>query len=186
LIVDVEKSLNTLNHGGVILYPTDTVWGIGCDACNSTAIERIYAIKRRNDARAMIVLVDSFEMLFAYVEHVPEIAKQLIEQSQRPLTLIYPTSKNLTSNITGADGSIAIRIVNEPFCRHLIKLFGKPLVSTSANISGGATPTIFNDISEEIKSKVDYTVRWRQNDMQPAIASSIIKLNKDGSYNVLR
>ncbi len=183
---DINKSLEILNQGGVILYPTDTVWGLGCDATNSTAVDRIYAIKRRNEARSMLTLVDSLDMLAGYVEKVPGIAIQLDSEAVKPLSIIYSKARNLASNLIADDGSIGIRIVKEPFCQQLIKAFGKPVVSTSANISGEPTPGTFNEISEEIKAAADYIVRWRQNDRQPATASSIIKLNTDGSYHVLR
>jgi len=184
--IDIEKSLEILHQGGVILYPTDTVWGIGCDATNSTSVERIYSIKQRHEAQAMLSLVDGLEMLAAYVDDVPHIAVQLIEEATRPLSMIYPGAKNLAENLIAQDGSIGIRIVQEPFCRQLIKAFGKPLVSTSANISGKPTPDTFNEISDEIRDAVDYIVRWRQDDQQPTAVSSIIQLNMDGSYRVIR
>jgi len=183
---DIEKSLKILKQGGVILYPTDTVWGIGCDATNQAAIERIYTIKRRNETRSMLCLVDSFDMLAAYVDDVPDIAVQLIDEATRPLTIIYPKAKNLALNLIADDGSIGIRIVQESFCLQLIGKLGKPLVSTSANISGEPTPATFNEISEKIKDGVDYIVGWRQDDLQSATASSIIQLNVDGSYDVVR
>ena len=185
---DIEKSLKALKQGGVILYPTDTVWGIGCDATNASAVERIYTIKRRNEAKALLVLVDGFEMLTEYVGHLPSfaIAADLIEKSTRALTVIYPKAKNLATNLIANDGSIGIRIVNEPFCKQLIKEFGKPLVSTSANISGSPTPSIYNEISEEVRTAVDYIVFWRQDEQQPASSSSIVKLNIDGSVNMIR
>ena len=186
-IEDVEKSLDVLNcGGGVILYPTDTVWGIGCDATCSAAVERVFAIKRRCETRAMLALVDDCDMLANYVEHFPGIAMQLIEEATRPLTIIYPNARNLATNLIGDDGSIGIRIVNEPFCRLLIKKFGKPLVSTSANISGAPVAGAFNEISKEIRTAVDYIVRWRQDDRQPAAPSAIIKLNVNGGYDVIR
>ena len=186
VIEDKKKSLEILNRGGVILYPTDTVWGMGCNATCAVAVERIYAIKRRCETRAMLALVDDLDMLANYVEHIPDIAVRLIEEATRPLTVIYPKAKDLASNLVSDDGSIGIRIVNEPFCRQLIKALGKPLVSTSANISGDPTPATFDEISEKIKAAVDYIVRWRQDDQQPATPSSIIKLNEDSSYFVIR
>ncbi|MDR1154490.1 MAG: threonylcarbamoyl-AMP synthase [Bacteroidales bacterium] len=183
---DIEKSLEILNRGGVILYPTDTVWGIGCDATNSAAVDRIYAIKRCNEARSMLILVDGLDMLAGYVKKVPGIAIQLDAEAVKPLSIIYPKAGNLASNLIANDGSTGIRMVKEPFCQQLIKTFGKPVVSTSANISGEPTPGIFDEISGEIRAAVDYIVYWRQNDRQSATASSIIKLNTDGSYNVLR
>jgi len=183
---DIEKSLAALNSGGVLLYPTDTVWGTGCDATCAKAVERIYVIKQRCETRAMLALVDSYEMLAEYVEYLPDIARRLISEAVRPLTIIYPRAKNLAPNLVSDDGSIGIRIVNEPFCCELIRAFGKPIVSTSANISGSPTPSMFCEISAEVASSVDYVVSWRQDDTQPAEPSSIIKLNIDGSYNVIR
>ena len=184
--LDIEKSLRVLNDGGVILYPTDTVWGIGCDATDSAAVERIYAIKRRNETRSMLTLVDSLEMLADYVDDIPDIAVHLMKEATKPLSVIYPKAKKLAANLIPADGSIGIRIVQEPFCRQIIKALGRPVVSTSANISGEPTPSIFDEISGEIRDAVDYIVRWRQDDRQPATASSIIRLNEDGSFQVLR
>jgi len=183
---DIEKSLELLIQGGVILYPTDTVWGIGCDAVNSMSVERIYAIKHRNETQTMLALVDGFDALAAYVDDVPEIVVQLMEKAERPLSIIYPKAKNLAANLIAADGSIGIRIVQDPFCQQLIKAFGKPIVATSANISGQPTPCIFDEISGNIREAVDYIVRWRQDDQQPATASAIVRLNEDGSYQVIR
>jgi len=183
---DIEKSLEILNRGGVILYPTDTIWGIGCDATNRAAVERIYTMKQRSEAQTMLTLVDGFDMLASYVDDIPDIAVQLMKEATRPLSIIYPKAKNLAENLIANDGSIGIRIVQEPFCRQLIKSFGKPLVSTSANISGEPTPGTFDKISGEIKEAVDYIVCWRQDDRQSASASSIIQLKADGSYKVLR
>ena len=183
---DIEKALEALKRGSVILYPTDTVWGIGCDATNDAAIEHIYTIKRRNEARNMLILVDGFDMLAQYATNIPDIAIQLHEEAVKPLSIIYPGAKNLAVNLIADDGSIGMRIVRDTFCRQLIKAFGKPLVSTSANMSGKAAPGIFDEISEEIKEAVDYMVCWRQDDRQQAVASSIIKVNIDGTYTVLR
>ena len=183
---DIGQSLEILKRGGVILYPTDTVWGIGCDATNQAAIERIFTIKRRNETQSMLCLVGGCDMLASYVDDVPEVAMQLIATAEKPLTIIYPKAKNLAANLIADDGSIGIRIVQEPFCRQLIGELGKPLVSTSANISGEPTPATFGDISAEIKTAVDYIVQWRQDERYPATASSIIQLKEDGSYHVLR
>ena len=184
--IDIKKSLEALNRSAVILYPTDTVWGLGCDAVCTTAVERIYAIKRRCETRAMLVLVDSLDMLAEYVEHLPDVAIHLIEKSTRPLTIIYPDARNLASNLFADDGSVGIRIVNEPFCRRIIKKFGKPIVSTSANISGEPAPATFDEICAEIRAAVDYVVEWRQDDQKRSAPSSIIKLNKDGSFFAIR
>ena len=188
LILDIYKSLEVLNCGGVILYPTDTIWGIGCDATNEVAVQRVFTIKRRSESRAMIALVDGFSMLAKYTKHIPSIATAMrfVETSEHPVTFIYPMAKYLAPNLIAEDGSIGIRVVHDIFCLQLLKKFGKPIVSTSANISGSPTPVNFDEISDEIKAAVDYIVCWRQDDRQPATASSIIKLNLDGSSNVLR
>ena len=170
----------------MILYPTDTVWGIGCDACNRAAVERIFAIKRRSEARTMLVLVDGRDMLSEYVDEVPDIAVKLMDEAVNPLTIIYPNARNLPDNLVADDGSIGIRIVNDPFCRQLIKTFGKPVVSTSANISGEPAPATFDDISGGIKAAMDYVAVWRQDDRQPATVSSIIQIRTDESYVKLR
>ena len=196
---DIEKALEVLNSGGIFLYPTDTVWGIGCDATNEKAVERIFAVKQRNEARALLTLVNGLDMLAEYVENIPSVAMELITDAMgmgqkgrgqapplRPLSIIYPKAKNLALNLIADDGSIGIRVVNEPFCLQLIKSFGKPIVSTSANISGETTPATFDEISDEIKTRVDYIVRWRQDDREPAMASSIIKLFDDGTVKTLR
>ena len=183
---DIEKSLEVLNRGGVILYPTDTVWGIGCDATNSAAVEHIYAIKRRNEAQSMLVLVDSFDMLAGFVDDIPVIAEQLHKEAVKPVTIIYPRAKNLAVHLVADDGSTGIRVVRDTFCRQLIEAFGKPVVSTSANMSGKPAPGIFDEISGDIRDAVGYVVRWRQDDRQQTTPSSIIKVNADGTYKVLR
>ena len=183
---DIEKSLKILNQGGVLLYPTDTIWGIGCDATDSAAIERVYAIKQRKDTQSMLSLVDGLDMLALYVSDVPEVAVQLMKKAVKPLSIVYPKARNLAANLIAANGSIGIRVVQEPFCQQLVKAFGKPIVSTSANISGKPTPATFDEISADIKNAVDYTVRWRQDDRQPAKASSIALLKADGNVQIIR
>ncbi len=183
---DLEQSLAILIDGGVILYPTDTIWGLGCDATNDQAIQRIYDIKKRPAQNPFIILVHSEAMLLKYVEDVPEIAFEMIENAQRPLTLIFPRAKNLSPHICGQDGSIAIRVVNEPFCKALISTFKKPIVSTSANISGEANPAIFSEISPAIKNSVDYAVQYRQNDTTRSLPSSIVKILPDNSVEKIR
>ncbi len=183
---DIEKSLTVLKNGGTILYPTDTVWGIGCNAADREAVEHIFRIKKRHETHGMLVLVSDTDMLFSYVREVPDIALQLIDAADKPMSIVYPDAENLAENLIAEDGSAGIRVVQDPFCRQLIKTFGKPIVSTSANISGAKTPGIFDEISDEIKTAVDYVVRWRQNDRQSAKASSIIKLNADGTFRIIR
>jgi L-threonylcarbamoyladenylate synthase len=183
---DIKKSLEVLKKGGVILYPTDTVWGLGCDAKTPGAVERIYKIKKREDSKSMLVLIDHNGRLASYVQEVPEIAWELIEAAVSPMTLIYPGAKNLAKNLIAEDGSIGIRICDDEFCMELIKRLGKPLVSTSANISGEKSPSIFSEISEEIKKSVDYIVEWRQDDYNIKPPSSIIKLGEGGLFKIIR
>ncbi|MDR2039368.1 MAG: threonylcarbamoyl-AMP synthase [Bacteroidales bacterium] len=183
---DIIQSVNILKQGGIILYPTDTVWGIGCDATNIASINRIYQIKKRTEKQSLLVLVDSIRMLQSYVDSIPDIALKIINSAQKPTSIIYPASKNLPGNLVADDQSIGIRLINDPFCREVIQEFGKPLVSTSANISGEPTPGIFKMIADEIKMSVDYIVTWRQDDEQPAAASAIIKVENDGKYQIIR
>ncbi len=184
---DINNALEVLRKGGVILYPTDTVWGLGCDATNANAVKRIYEIKKRADNKSMILLSDSVNRLFSYVENIPELAEQLIELSDKPLTIILEGAKNLAENVINKeDKSVGFRVVNDEFCQKLIFQFRKPIVSTSANISGEPTPTIFDEISDEIKNSVDYVVEYRQDDTLKAKPSGIIKLSNDNSIVVIR
>jgi len=183
---DLKNACETLQQGGIIVYPTDTIWGIGCDATNAEVVSRIYALKQRTDHKAMLVLIDSPAKLNSYVADVPEIAWNLIEASVKPLTIIYPNAQNLAPNLLGEDGSVGIRITNERFSHELCKLFRKPLVSTSANISGLPSPALFGEIAETVKNSVDYVVRYRQNETAGTKPSSIIKLNADGSIKIIR
>jgi L-threonylcarbamoyladenylate synthase len=184
--LDIKQALQTLKNGGVILYPTDTIWGIGCDATNVEAVKRIYTIKQRLDSKSMLVLLDNPSYLSFYINEVPEIAYELIEVADKPLTIIYPGAKNLASNLIASDGSIGIRIPNDDFCKPLISRLRKPIVSTSANISGQPSPAIFSDISQEIIDAVDYVVTWRQNDYTKSQPSSIIKLGTKGEIEIIR
>lgn len=183
---DLKKALEVLRKGGVILYPTDTVWGIGCDATNVAAVKRIYEIKKREDSKSMLVLMENPNLLSSYIDEVPDIARDLIEVTDRPLTIIYSGAKNLASNLIAPDGSIGIRITTEDFTRQLIERFRKPVVSTSANLSGQKTPQHFPEISEEIKNSVDYVVQYRQDDFSKASPSSIIKVGKGGQIEIIR
>ncbi len=183
---DIIQSLFTLNHGGVILYPTDTVWGIGCDATNPKAVERIYEIKKRAEKQNLLVLVDSIDMLSSYVHQVADIALQLLYLADKPISIIYPQARNLAHNLVAEDGSVGIRLIRDPFCQTLIRKFGRPVVSTSANISGEITPDIFARVQDEIRMAVDYVVHWRQDDERPAAASLIVKLNGDGTFRIIR
>lgn len=175
-----------MRGGGIILYPTDTIWGIGCDATNANAVKRVYDLKQRTDSKAMLVLVDNEARLDRYVTDVPEVAYQLVEVADKPLTIIYDGAKNLAANLVGSDGSIGIRVTREAFSRELCRRFGRPVVSTSANVSGAASARNFDEISDEIKNGVDYIVDFRRNDKTPHKASSIIKLKSDGTVTILR
>jgi len=183
---DLKKAVEVLKNGGIILYPTDTIWGIGCDATNETAVRKVYEIKKREDSKSMLVLMENINLLERYVEAIPEVAFDLIELSEKPVTIIYDGAKNLAKNLIAADGSIGIRITSEKFSQELIRRFRKPVVSTSANISGEPSPANFSEISEEIKSVVDYIVQYRQDEHTKSVASSIIKLGKNGDVKIIR
>lgn len=175
-----------MQAGGVILYPTDTIWGLGCDATNEAAVKRVYEIKKRVDSKAMIVLIDRDVKLQFYVDEVPEIAYDLIEYSDKPLTIIYDGARNLAPNLMAEDRSIGIRITKEEFSSKLCERFKKAIVSTSANISGEQSPANFDEVSEEIKKSVDYIVNYRQDDLTKAKPSGIIKLGRNCEVKVIR
>lgn len=183
---DIKKACQVMSEGGVILYPTDTVWGIGCDATNEEAVKKVYEIKKRADSKAMLVLVDSQAKVDFYVKDVPPIAWDLLDVADKPLTVIYDGARNLAPNLIAEDGSVGIRITNEEFSKQLCFRFRKAIVSTSANVSGQPAPANFAEISEEIKSLVDYIVEYRQGDMSRPKPSSIIKLGKGGVVKVIR
>jgi L-threonylcarbamoyladenylate synthase len=183
---DIKQALKILREGGIILYPTDTIWGIGCDATREDAVSRIYSLKNRQDSKAMIVLLDNENRLNQYIKEVPEIAWQLLETIVEPTTIIYPGAKNLAANLIADDGSIAVRIPKDEFCQKLILQFKRPLVSTSANISGEKSPAIFDEISQSISKGVDYIVNWKQDDVFPAKPSSILKLGLGGEIQIIR
>jgi L-threonylcarbamoyladenylate synthase len=183
--IDIIRSLEVLKAGGVILYPTDTIWGLGCDATNVSAVKRIYEIKQRADSKSMIILVAEERHVLQYTA-APDLAVfDFIEQQSRPTTVIYEHAVGLADNVIADDGSVAIRIVRDEFCRHLVKRFRKPIVSTSANISGMASPKIFAEISDQIKSSVDYVVQWRQDDEKLSEPSQIVRWI-NGSVEYLR
>ncbi len=183
---DIEACLNVLQHGGLILYPTDTVWGIGCDATNEDAVAKIYQLKKRSDEKSMIVLLADEKSILKYVTQPDLAVFDFLKQTSKPTTVIYEGATGLADNLINKDGSIAIRIVNDEFCKHLVKRFKKPVVSTSANISGQPTPAIFNEIDTEIKNGVDYIVQHRRDDSNIAEPSSIVKWNADGSLTIIR
>ena len=186
MIEDIKKACQVMREGGVILYPTDTIWGIGCDATNEDAVRRVYEIKQRQDSKAMLVLVDSSVKVDFYVRDVPEVAWDLIDLADKPLTIIYSGARNLAANLLAEDGSVGIRVTNEDFSKRLCQQFRKAIVSTSANISGQPSPKNFSEISEEVKSAVDYIVGYRQEEMSNPNPSSIIKLDKGGVIKIIR
>lgn len=183
---DLESCLRTLRDGGLILYPTDTIWGIGCDATLDEAVRRVYALKQRADHKAMLTLVDSTSRIGSYVDTIPDIAWDLVELSERPLTIIYPRARNLAPSLLGPDGSIGIRVTRERFTHALCERFRRPIVSTSANLSGHASPKCFNEISDEVIRGVDYVVHYRRTDLTPARPSGILLLGADGTIKVIR
>ncbi|HNY06659.1 MAG TPA: L-threonylcarbamoyladenylate synthase [Bacteroidales bacterium] len=184
--IEVENALKVLKAGGTILYPTDTIWGIGCDATNARAVENIYKIKQRAESKSLIILVDSFEKIGQYVAKVPDITFDLVSGVEEPLTIVFANAKNLAKNVIAPDKSIAIRIVKNTFCQKLIQQFEKPIVSSSANISGEATPLYFNKIDKEIIRQVDYVVKVGQDNLKEVKPSKIIRINEDGSYEIIR
>ena len=183
---DIIQCLEILSRGGMILYPTDTIWGIGCDATNPDAVSKIFELKQRTTAKSMIVLVADPADINRYTGRPEHFITEYLEKTNRPTTVIYESALGLAENLISEDGTVAIRIVREIFCRHLIKRFRKPLVSTSANISGQEPPSNFRGISEDIKKGVDYVVQYRQMDNEPARASVLVRFNKSGDPVVLR
>jgi L-threonylcarbamoyladenylate synthase len=183
---DVTAAAKILSGGGTILYPTDTVWGIGCDATSKDAVQKVYQIKQRADQKSMLILLDDFRKLPDYIAEVPEMAEDLILLTDKPLTIIYPGGINLAGNVLASDGSVGIRIVRDDFCVALIRKFGKPIVSTSANISDHPSPVNFNEIDPNIIGQVNFVVRWRQNDTKKGKPSGIIKLGIHGEIKVIR
>jgi len=183
---EITKSVDLLKKGKVLLYPTDTIWGIGCDATNSKAIQRIYKLKGKNENKGMIVLIDNIDKLETYLEKVPPIAYDLISNSKSPLTIVYSGARNLAKNIIAKDGTIAIRVVHGKYSGETIKQFGKPIVSTSANFSDQPTAKTFDQIEEGIKEGVDHVVSVFRNTVHSVKASTIIQVEDDGSFSVIR
>ena len=183
---EVEAALNVLREGGLILYPTDTIWGIGCDATNAQAVKKVYELKKRDDSKALIVLIDNPDMLDHYVVDVPHMAHELMDVAVNPLTIIYEGAYNLPSLLLGENDSIGIRVTRERFSQLLCARLGRPLVSTSANISGQPQAATFEQIDDEIKSGVDYVVDYRRDDTVQHPASNIILLRSDGSFKIIR
>lgn len=183
---EIENCITILRKGGTILYPTDTVWGIGCDATNEKAVEEVFRIKRRTESKSLIILVADEKMLNRHVKEVPGIAWDLIELSDKPLTIIYEEGIELAKNVIAGDGSIAIRIPKDEFCKKMIYKFGRPVVSTSANISGENVPRNFGEINPLIKQSVSYIAGLRQNETSGAKVSSIIKVGPGGEFEIIR
>ena len=183
---ELWRTVEILRSGGTILYPTDTIWGIGCDATNFEAVENVYKLKHRVESKSLIVLLDDESKLSEYVEKVPDISYDLINSLNKPTTIIYSNAKNLASNVVAQDGSIAIRVTKDQFCRDLIKLFGKPIVSTSANISGDPSPVIYRDVQDDILNSVDYIVSLYQSRMNSSKPSTIIRLFENGEFIIVR
>lgn len=183
---EVAKALKVLQEGGIILYPTDTIWGIGCDATNTEAVQKIYRLKQRDEAKSMIILLDTENKLESYVSDVNPLAYELIEYAENPLTLVMPGAKNVSPALIAADGSIAIRVTGNQFCQQLIQRLRKPLVSTSANISGKPSPQYFSQIDQDIIDGVDYVVDIDQHSKEIKNPSTIMKLAPDGTFEFLR
>ncbi len=183
---DIVQCLKTLSNGGLILYPTDTVWGIGCDATNEEAVKKVYRLKQRDDSKALIVLIDSADHLDHYVVSVPDIARELVDVAVKPLTIIYEGAYNMAANVLGDQDSVGIRIPNDEFCHRLCERFGKPIVSTSANVSGQPTAKTFADIDPAIVNGVDYAVNYRRSDPSSHAPSNIILLGRDGTFKIIR
>ncbi|KAA6352563.1 Threonylcarbamoyl-AMP synthase [termite gut metagenome] len=186
MLEDIKEACRIMYEGGIILYPTDTIWGLGCDATNPEAVRKVYEIKQRTDSKAMLILVDSPVKINFYVKDVPEIAWDLIELADKPTTVIYSGARNIAPNLLAEDGSVGIRVTNEDFSKRLCQQFRKAIVSTSANIGGQPSPNNFSEISEEIKSHVDYIVTFRQDDTNCSKPSSIIKLDRGGIFKIIR
>ncbi|MCA5003911.1 L-threonylcarbamoyladenylate synthase [Sphingobacterium bovistauri] len=183
---DLNQALETLKNGGIILYPTDTIWGIGCDATNAEAVEKVFALKGRDKNKSMLILLHNDNQLASYVREIPEVAYELIESTDRPMTIIYSGAKNLAENAIAEDGTIGIRVVNHVFCQQLLQRFRKPIISTSANISGQTSASNFDEISEEIKQAVDYIVKFGQQDLSKGKPSIIMKLDPSGKFEFIR
>lgn len=183
---DIRTAVQTLREGGLILYPTDTIWGIGCDASNEEAVRRIFQLKRRDDSKAMICLVDSADRMQRYLRQVPDVAWDVVEYADKPLTLILDGAVNLAPSLIAEDGSVGLRVTKENISHELCYRFQKAIVSTSANISGEPSPACFDEISDEIRQGVDYIMRSRQNDTSKSKPSQIIKLGLDGQIKIIR
>ncbi|SNR71289.1 L-threonylcarbamoyladenylate synthase [Maribacter sedimenticola] len=182
---EINKCIEVLENGGLILYPTDTVWGIGCDATNAEAVKKVYALKERDDSKALICLVANDAMLEKHVEKVPELAYDIIDLATKPTTIIYDRPRGVAKNLIAPDNTLAIRVATDKFCQYLIGKFKRPIVSTSANISGHPTPKSFQNIEEAILKGVDYVVNLHR-EKQNSSSSSIIRLSNDNTVKIIR
>jgi len=183
---EVNKALKVVQDGGIILYPTDTIWGIGCDATNTEAVKKIFALKQREESKSMIILLDTDAKLPSYIQDIPDVAYDLIEYAENPLTLVMPGAKNISPALIAEDGSVGIRIANHPFCQQLIQRLRKPLVSTSANISGQPSPQYFAQVSDDIINGVDYVVDIDQHSTEIRKPSTIMRIEPNGSFQFIR
>lgn len=183
---DIDQAVRVLRAGGVIVYPTDTVWGLGCDATNARAVQRIYQIKQRDDSKALITLVADIAALQRTVDGIPDVAYDLIEYSERPMTIVYDRGVGVAPNLTAADGTLAVRVTAETFSQALCRRLGRPLVSTSANVSGQPTPAVFAEIDAAVLDAADYVCTTRRNDNQPHRSSTVMRLSADGQFKILR
>lgn len=182
----VEAALDVLREGGIILYPTDTIWGVGCDATNEDAVRKIYTLKQRSDSKSMVILLADEREVFQYAAAPDPDVFDFIEGQDRPTTIVFEHAIGLPDNLIAEDGSVAIRLVRDEFCRHLVKRLRKPIVATSANISGHPSPAFFAEVDERIRKGVDHVVAWRQDDRTPSQASQIIRWRNDGTTEILR
>jgi L-threonylcarbamoyladenylate synthase len=183
---EVNKALKVVQDGGIILYPTDTIWGIGCDATNTDAVKKIFALKQRDESKSMIILLDIDNKLQSYIGEVPDIAYDLIEYAEHPLTLVMPGAKNISPSLIAEDGSVGVRVTSHPFCQQLIQRLRKPLVSTSANISGRPSPEYFSQIDQDIIDGVDYVVDIDQHSTEIKKPSTIMRLDASGAFQFIR
>jgi len=186
MLDEINKTVEILRSGGTILYPTDTIWGIGCDASNQKAVDKIYKIKKRIEGKSLLVLVDSIERIADYVDNLNPVIIDLVKNYNRPLTVIYPNAKNVAKGVSAADNTIGIRVVNDDFCRQLIRTFGKAIVSSSANISGDPAPVLYPQITSEIRKNVDYTVNLYHDRIRSMKPSRIIRVKENGDFEIVR
>jgi L-threonylcarbamoyladenylate synthase len=183
---DIRNSIAVLEQGGTILYPTDSIWGIGCDALNERAVEKVFALKKRPKEKSLVVLLAEAKDVLQYVASPPPDIIAIIESFEVPTTVIYEGALDFAENVVNSDGTVAIRVTNDIFCKALIKRYGKPIVSTSANISGRSSPSLYSEIDKEIVNTVDYVVEYRKNDKEPKRPSRLVRIDDDGNLDILR